>query len=50
MISAGILAVGMFLLNYLLDTNAQHKVRLDFEDQYVKKVKTDYVRNVQIGN
>lgn len=47
MISAGILAVGMFLLNSFWIPNA-NKDRLEFEDQYVKKVKTDYVRNVQM--
>jgi len=47
MISAGILALLMFALNSFVVPNA-NKVRLDFEDKYVKKVKTDYVRDVQM--
>jgi len=47
MISAGMLAVGMFFLNSFWIPNA-NKTRLDFEDQFVRKVKTDYVRNVQM--
>ena len=47
MISAGILAVLMFALNSFVVPNA-NKVRLDFEDKYVKKVKTEYVYNVQM--
>lgn len=47
MVSAGILAVLMFVLNSFLVPNA-NKVRLDFEDKYVKKVKTEYVYQVQM--
>lgn len=47
MFSAGFLAVGMFLLNSFWIPNA-NKERLDFEDRFVKKVKTEYVRNVQM--
>lgn len=47
MLSATLLAVMMFFMNSWWIPNANKK-RLDFEDQYVKKVKTDYVRNVQM--
>jgi lipopolysaccharide export system permease protein len=47
MISAFILASGIFLLNSYWIPNA-NKTRLDFENAFVKKVKTEYVRNVQM--
>jgi len=47
LISAGILAVSIFLLNSFWLPHANVR-RLDFEDKYVKKIKTEYVRNVQM--
>ena len=47
MVSAGILAVLMFALNSFVVPNSNQK-RLDFEDKYVKKVKTEYVYGVQM--
>ncbi|MDP4278142.1 MAG: LptF/LptG family permease [Bacteroidota bacterium] len=47
MVAAGLLAASMFALNSFWIPNA-NKTRLDFEDKYVKKVKTEYVQNVQM--
>jgi len=47
MVSATFLALLTFGLNSYWIPNA-NKTRLKFEDSYVKKVKTDYVRNVQM--
>jgi lipopolysaccharide export system permease protein len=47
MISAGFLAIMMFAMNSYWIPNA-NETRLDFEDTYVKKVKSEYVRNVQM--
>jgi len=47
MIAASILAILMFTLNSFWLPNA-NKVRLDFEDKYVKKVKNEYTRDVQM--
>ncbi|MDD4922309.1 MAG: LptF/LptG family permease [Bacteroidales bacterium] len=47
MISAAILALLTFALNSYWVPVA-NKTRLTFEDQYVKKISTDYVKNVQM--
>ena len=47
MISAAFLALLTFGLNSFWIPNA-NKTRLAFEDQYVKKISTDFVRNVQM--
>jgi len=47
MMSAGILALGTFLLNSFWLPNA-NKTRLSFEDKYIKKVTYDYTRHVQM--
>ncbi|MDD3431609.1 MAG: LptF/LptG family permease, partial [Bacteroidales bacterium] len=46
-ISAALLAVMTFLLSSYVIPPA-NKIRLQFEDQYVRKVSSDYVRNVQM--
>lgn len=47
MISAAFLALATFFMNSFWIPNA-NKDRLNFEDKYVKKLKTEYVRNVQM--
>lgn len=47
MMSAAFLAALMFTMNSFIVPKA-NKVRLDFEDRYVRKVKSDYSRNVQL--
>jgi lipopolysaccharide export system permease protein len=46
-ISATLLAIMTFLLSSYVIPPA-NKIRLQFEDQYVRKVSSDYVRNVQM--
>ena len=47
MLSAAFLALLTFGLNSFWIPNA-NKARLKFEDKYIKKISTDYVRNVQM--
>lgn len=47
MLSAAFLAIVTFFMNSFWIPNA-NKTRLDFEDKYVKKTKSEYVRNVQM--
>lgn len=47
MLAAGFLALGTFALNSYWLPHA-NKVRLAFEDQYLKKVSVDYTRHIQM--